>query len=202
MKYIMAFLAMFGCGPEHVNHRTGGVPVDWVVVDRVTVSVSTMSVPSGLFAVSPVNVDISWTEPERGNFDVTCGISVDDTDPDNLALGTCNIDRIRVNKLKVCGPSNDTQCTIAAVRFYTVGAHAGFINTDEGYGVPLSADGNVVGLTDSNATIVESYTIPASRRRVGNSQFPDRSYDLTTDMSNAGVGNYDVDIVIEFVMGI
>lgn len=189
------------CGPDIVDRRTKRTKpvIDWVVVDTATITIKSSP---GLYAVNPVDVNIVWTEPSRGNFEVDCGvITVDDTDPDLLAIGTCVINTIRVNNLNICGGGSD-KCTVGAIRMYTVGAHEGFVNTTEGYGVPFLADGNVVGLTSSNALALDSYTIPSNDRRLRNNDFTDLSYDLTIDMGNAGIGDYEVDVTIELLLGI
>jgi len=198
-RLIPLALMVVGCMPTKTTDRTPA-PITWTVVDTATIKIDSSAL---LYAVAPVDTNIVWTEPTRGTFTVNSGgLTVDDTDPDTLALGALVIDAIRINKLKVCGVGEDTKCTNALIRIYSTGAHEGFINTTDGYGVPFLADGNVIGLTDSASLSLDSYTIPANDRRLRNNDFTDLSYDLTIDMSNAGVGDYEADLTIELLLGI
>lgn len=202
LKILSVLILMGGCscGPTTDNRRTRTESTQWTLVDKATINVRASSKP---YVVNPISTNIQWTEPERGTFTLDCNaLAVDDTDPDLLVLGTCFVADLRVNKLKICGVGEDEQCTVAKIRMYTTGAHAGFINTTEGYGVPFLSDGIEVGLTDLNALDLSSYTITANQKRVLKSQFDDTSYDLSVDMSNAGVGDYELNVTIELLFGI
>ncbi len=201
MKLLAMAMLLVGCscGPTNTNRRTNPTPKHWTIVDAATIKVRASS---SMYAVNPIDTNIQWTEPERGTFTLDCtAISVDDTNPDLLELGTCFVDKLRVNKLTICGVGGDTKCTVAMIRMYTTGAHAGFINTTAGYGVPFMSDGNEIGLSDANANSLSSYPIPANRRRVNLNHFDDTSYDLSIDMSNAGIGDYELDVTIELLFG-
>ena len=209
MKILLTMILLLSgcaCGPDSINRRTTRAePIKWTVVDTMTLKIRATAdgvpiYPGHMYVVSPIDVDISWTEPTKGKFNVTCNLSATETDEDTLGLGTCVIDMININSLEVCNGTD--KCTVAAIRTFTVGDHAGFINTDGGYGVPLLSDGNAIGLTDANALTLDSYTIPGNDRRLRNNDFTDLSYDLTIDMSNAGAGEYATDLTIQLLLGI
>jgi hypothetical protein len=192
-------MMMMGCSDISVtDKRKAPKPIQWQVVGTAKLHIDTYP---GLAAVTPVNTNITYTEPEQGTFTLdTSGVTVTSTDLDTLSLGTVLLDTVNINKLTVCGGGSD-KCTSALVRIYTTGTHAGFINTSEGYGVPLLADTVEVGLNAAGAIALDTYTIPASDRKLRNNDFSDTSWDLEVDMSNAEFGDYELDIVIELLLG-
>lgn len=155
--------------------------------------------------MSPVNSNITYTEPEAGKFETTPSILASADGEDAISLGSIIIDTINVNKLKVCGGGSD-KCTSSIIRMYTteVSGHpgiSGFVNTTTGEGVPFLADGNTVGLSTSGATTLDSYTIPASDKKLRNGDFSDLTYTLGVDTSNAEAGDYELDLVLELLLG-
>lgn len=200
--FILILMAMVGCScGDIIDHRTKTPsPVKtWKVIATTNIHVDTLR---GLAAVAPINTNITYTEPTKGTFTLdTSGLATTITDLDTISLGTVALDTVNINRLKICGVGEDEKCTSALIRIYTTGAHAGFINTTEGYGVPFTADTVSVGLDAAGAIALDSYTIPASDRKLRNNDFTDTSWDLSIDMGNAEAGDYEIDIVIEFLLG-
>jgi hypothetical protein len=188
------------CGTERINLRTPR-QVQWTKVADASVKVSQ---PRGdaFSAVVPVPLDVSYTEPEKGVFTLeTSGVVATEIDENTLSLGTLLIKKININKLTVCGIAEDQKCTAAIVVVYTAGAISGFVNLDEGYGVPLKVDGGTTGLT-GNELQISSYTIPASDRKLTTDDMSDLSFELEVDISNAGAGAYDADLMFELWLGV
>lgn len=78
---------------------------------------------------------------------------------------------------------------------------SGLVNTTDTYGIDLYAEsGNLVGLGSVNSYILDSYNIPANDKKLTLSDFNDLNYDLYADFSNAGYGDYEVNIVIELAV--
>ena len=199
MKYITILFALMACSGEHTNIRT--FSTDWKVVGTVTIHIGKSD---GMYAVSPINTNITYTEVEKGSFTLNSGtIAASEIDDSNLSLGTLEVQTISVNKLKICGGGGTTKCTVAAIRMYTTGhPEAGFYNTTEGYGIPITADGSTIGLDIVGATIVENYIIPANDKKLQNNDFSDLVYSLNVDIGNAEAGDYEMNLVIELVVGI
>lgn len=178
-------------------------PTNYIVVGKATITISN---GCNFCAVNPVNANVTYTEPERGKFEVTPNIVASEDVEGTLNLGTLAIDKIDVNKLEICGVGGDEKCTSSIIRMYTtaITGHpgiAGFVNTIEGYGLDFTADSVTIGLDTGGATTLNQYTIPAGDRRLRNNDFTDLSYDLEVDLENAGVGNYEMDIVLELLVG-
>ena len=86
---------------------------------------------------------------------------------------------------------------------YTGGLTAGFINTNDTYGVPVytgaqNAD-TQAGLV-SGAAPVQSISIPSSHHIVSIGDFSSTTYPVTADMSNAGAGAYAMVLVVEYLL--
>jgi hypothetical protein len=213
---IFGLLSACGVEPSYIDARTpkGSLiqqlrGIEWKVVGTARLSVRSLP---GLGAIPVADTTINYTVPDAKQFDVDVSAVVPAPDEvgSTLALGTLTIDKIKVTKLKVCGVGEDEKCTIAAIRIYTTdtAGHpgvSGFVNTDEGYGVPiLAGEGTateLVGMSGAEA-VLDSYSIPASDKRLTGSDFGSMVYVIESDMSNAGFGNYQAEITIDLVVGI
>lgn len=201
---ILAGLLLAACSSvdTHNLRQPAHTPAtNWIVVGTAKVSIRN---GTAIGTVTPINTNVTYTEPEKGKFSIETGtIVASETDEDNLSLGTLELKLISINKLKICGVGGNQKCTVAAIRVYTTGKpEAGFYHISELYGIPVTADGLLVGLEQANATIVNSYTIPANDRKLRNNDFSDLIYDLNVDISNATLGDYEMDIIVEIVVSI
>lgn len=156
---------------------------------------------------------VTYTAIENASItvDVAALIPVLSGGGDTLDLGSVTITDLKANKLKVCGPGNNQKCTQAVIRAYTtelVGFEGieGFVNKTDLYGVPVSfgptTASESVGLSSANAGILQSYTIPFNDNKLTQSDFADLDYVGAVDFSNAGVGSYEMTLVIELAVAL
>jgi hypothetical protein len=124
----------------------------------------------------------------------------------NLSFGNIVLSSLQDNNLKLCGAGGTTKCTHAAIRIYTTGTTAGFFNAVDNYAQPVSvtynASTSVLGLIGS-PIYLQTITIPNNRNTVKLTDFTairPQVYDISSDFSDAGVGNFSVSIVVEFVL--
>jgi hypothetical protein len=153
--------------------------------------------------------NVSYVVAENVTFTVnTSGISPILTG-DVLDIGTLAITALDSNKLKICGSDGKQKCGQAIIRIYTQALVAwpgvdGFVNTSDGYGVPVTAGKTTanlpVGLTAANSANVQTYAIPNNDNRLTLSDFPTPTYKLASDFSNAGAGSYSMTVVIELAL--
>ena len=176
------------------------VPITYQVVGTAVLNISSTS---GVSLATPIDTNIVYTEVEKGAFEVDTGSLVaSEIDVDTLGLGSITVSKVDINKLQICSG----KCTSAIIRAYTTDVTGsegveGFVNTTYGYGVPILMDGASVGITTANALTTVSYTIPANDRRLRNNDFNDLSYDLSVDLSNAEHGDYEMNLVLEILVG-
>lgn len=206
LQLLIPTVLLMSCGSP-VDLRTKPkhkptVPKDYIVVGTTKITISNSE---GTYAVSPVNANVTYVEPEVGKFDTTASIVASADGEDAISLGSVVVDTININKLKVCGGGSD-KCTSSIIRIYTtpVTGHpgiSGFVNTTTGEGIPFLADGVSVGLDTGGATTVDSYTIPANDNKLRNGDFTDLTYTLGVDTSNAEAGDYELDLVLELLLG-
>ncbi len=122
-----------------------------------------------------------------------------------LDFGNLAISKLQDNNLKVCGSNGKTKCTKAFLRIYTTGvAGAGIYNSDDQYGAPLSAQLSgsavqTVGLDPAGAVVMQTYTIPSNKKVLRLSDFsPVPRYNVKSDFTDAGAGDYSTTIVVEY----
>lgn len=121
------------------------------------------------------------------------------TAADTLSFGSITVTTLRDNNLKVCGSNGTTQCSQAIIQAHTVGSPgAGVWNTVDGFGAPLSSGGSVVGLGNTNAAILETYSIGSNTHVVHLNNFSTPTFSFSADFSNADVGSYSTTLVIEY----
>lgn len=208
MKYllILAALAM-SCGAERQNLRTQANK-QWIVVGQTNISIKSLVG----FNVTE-NTSVTYTSAETNNFAINLAniVAVESGDSNTLDLGSMDVSALKVNKLEQCGVGLDEQCTSAIIRVYTtdVTGHAGvagFVNTTYGYGTPFLAGettaSQTVGITVANAAILDTYAIPANDKKLTISDFSGVVYEMEVDFSNAGAGDYEMNITIELALGL
>ena len=122
---------------------------------------------------------------------------------DALSFGSITLSQLRDNNLAIC-VDGKTQCGSAVIRMYTTdAAGAGLWNTAGGYGAPLKAGQSTmgtVGLGTAGALGVQTVTLTSNIHVLHLKQFTDPTYQIETDMSNAGAGTYTTTLVIEYIL--
>ena len=204
MKLLIPMFLLMSCGSivDRRTKRSPPVSLDYILVGTTKITIRSVE---GTYAVSPVNANVTYTEPETGKFQTTSNIIAAADGEDAISLGSVVVDAININKLKICGGGSD-KCTSSIIRMYTtpVTGHpgiSGFVNTTTGEGTPFNADGVSVGLGTGGATTLDSYTIPGSDLKLRNNDFSDLTYTLSIDTSNAEAGDYELDLVLELLLG-
>lgn len=154
--------------------------------------------PEGMYATSKA-VNITLAPNTQFSIDTTAFVT---PTPDNsvLSFGNIAVSAASTNQLKRCGTGGNQKCGKALIQVYTSGvAGAGFWNTLDGYGAPMSA-GLTGGLQTvplglANAVTVESWTIPANRNTLRLSDFtPTPTFVFQGDFTDAGEGSYSTTI--------
>jgi hypothetical protein len=163
----------------------------------ILVRSATLDIRSGYNAVGPIDTVINYTEPERGKFEIDFIPSGIDIDEDTLDIGDLVVTKINVNKLRICGPSGTSKCTLAVIQVNTVDED-GFYNSTWDYSLPMFADTTSITTTPST---ISSYTIPTGDRRLRNNDFGDLEYSITSDLGNAGTGIFESTITIKLLLG-
>jgi hypothetical protein len=213
MKYLLLILALYisGCGyfgPDYRDYRpkpeVPEVPYDeYIVIGKAIINISSEDSLS-------LAENITYVVANANVFTIDAsGISTPVENGDILNVGNIDVSNMKVNNLNQCGGGSD-KCTSAIVRVYTTDVTgsegiAGFVNTDDGYGIDVTASesgglSGTAGLDVAGAVTVDSYTIPASDRKLTSADFGGVSYDIDVDFSNAGVGSYEMNLVIEIAV--
>lgn len=138
----------------------------------------------------------------------------------DLNMGSISVASLDDNSLRVCtgvgAPNN--KCNRLYIRVFTLGSNvantitgiAGFINTDASYGIdvlagsvltPIGYNANSNAASVTNAATVHTYTIPGNMNRVRLSDTGAISFPLKADLSNAGSGNYEMRLVVQYALG-
>lgn len=139
---------------------------------------------------------------------------------DELNFGTISVSGLDDNTLNVCtgvgAPGN--KCNRLYIRVFTLGTAAsgsitgvgGFINTAQSYGIPVYAGSVTTALgfnpsataaSVTNAATVYTYTIPNNRNRVRLNDLSIPSIPIKADLSNAGSGPYEMNLVVQYALG-
>lgn len=154
----------------------------------VTQFVSVVNSPSSTLALSTLN----FNPPAITNA--------------NLDFGSLDVSALFDNNLDLCGDSGTDHCGTALIRIYTTGeAGAGMYNAHDDFGAPITvSQGGVilstVGLGSDNSSVTQAFSIPTTKHVVSLADFGSPSYDIAVDFSNAGAGNYETTIVIEYAL--
>lgn len=171
-------------------------------------------------AQGSATVNVTYTNPGVTQFTINTSsfgnaITVSGND---LNLGTISLNSLDDNSLRVCtgvgSPGN--RCNRLFIRVFTLGtatgvtATSGFINVDGQYGIDVFA-GNVltaIGFNASptaslvtNAATVYTYTIPNGTNRVRLSNLVNTPFPIKADLSNAGSGLYEMNLVVQYALG-
>ena len=151
------------------------------------------------------STSVTYTNSASTNF----AISVVDLGATGFTGTTLNLGKVALstlsdNNLKVCGTGGTTKCTQAAIRVYTTGSIAGFVNTSDTYGVPVYTGSlnptTPVGLLAAGSVQTQTLSISSSKHTVAITDFPTPSYNISADFSNAGAGSYAMTYVVEYVL--
>ena len=148
---------------------------------------------------------VTYTNVGSTNFTINvAALTASGFTGNTLNLGSVALATISDNNLKVCGTGGATKCGSAAIRVYTTGSTAGFVNTADGYGAPVYTGSmnpsSQVGLLDAGSVQVQALTIPSNKHTVALADFPTPTYAVTADFSNAGAGSYSMTYVVEYVL--
>jgi hypothetical protein len=148
-------------------------------------------------------VDVTVNVAERVRFEVQTGDIAAPTDPEEgtESFGFLTVDRLRDNKLKQCGINGDEQCTTGTIRIYTSGKPgSGMWHDDDGYGIPITSDGESIGVDQAGALDLASFAI-GNKRVLKLSDFGgDIAIPLEVNFDDAGAGGYSVTLVVEYVL--
>ena len=222
MKKLLVLFSLFvltACGSGHNSEKLDsvGVPRN----DGYTpVAMASMTITSGsdvalinkfslIETAHAATTNVSYTLAENVTFTINTANVSPILTGDTLDIGTISISSLDTNKLKICGTNSNQKCGQAVIRIYTQALVAwpgvdGFVNTADGYGVPVSAGKTTanlpVGLGAVNSAFVQSYTIPSNDNRLTMADFPSPTYKLASDFSNAGSGSYSMTLVIELAL--
>lgn len=174
---------------------------------------------SGVISVTYSNPGATAFTINTSTFMAGAFPSVSGTD---LNLGTISVSNLDDNSLKVCtgvgAPGN--KCNRLYIRVFTLGSNvantitgtAGFLNVDASpvYGIdvlagtvltPVGFNANANAASVVNAATVTTYTIPNSLNRVRLSNTGAISFPVKADLSNAGNGNYEMRLVVQYALG-
>jgi hypothetical protein len=210
IKVLPIVMLLASCGfPGEIRTKPPLPKEDnWKVLGRAAMDLKTED--TGLNVVlGSGSATVTGTILEETNFTIDFNgvgfqLASEPTSIGNLVIGTINF-----NHLRICGVSNDEKCTVAQIRMYTTELASdpgisGFVNTDYGYGVPVwagkAAADQSVGLTVSNAGVVDTYNIPVNDNKLTNSDFGGTTYQMVVDTINAGSGDYEMTLVVELVV--
>ena len=192
LAMLLTVFMLWSCGTYHTNKRMTPLPDPdkWVTVGQITTTVGDSLSGFALADVTYVAGEINVTTE-----DVT-GLLTPTEESDTLDFGQYGFDTIKINKLKVCGTGHE-KCTSARIIVYVSSTNEGLYNSTDGYSVPMMINGTTeIGHTVSNANEIASYTIPASDRKLTNSDFGTVVWPLTADFSNGGAGSYAASITM------
>lgn len=219
--FLLFVVLMAGCGKDASNEGGSNFPVGLpkedgsVVRGRAEVQVGASQstamlklfyklIPYAYAATGTTTV--TYTNAERVNFTInTTLFGASGFTSDTLNLGSISISSIDDNKLKVCGINGNQKCNLAIIRVYTIGTIEGFVNTADQYGVPVYA-GSLnpsmpVGLNSNGSVQVQTVNI-SNKNRLRLNDFPTPSYEVKSDFSNAGSGDYSMNFVVEYVLSL
>ena len=212
MRFLILSLFLVSCGTaKFVSINTPKTPTpqkEYKVIAKAEISLSSTG---KLLTLASKTINVTHTSKNVNAFalDMSSLVAGIEDDNDILSFGSFDISNLKVNNLNQCGNGSDP-CTTAIVRIYTTDLAgfegiSGFINTtDGGYGIPVSANkigalASNVGLSHLNAAIVDTYTI-GSDKRLTESDFGTPTYEIDVNFTDAGVGDYEMNLVIEIAV--
>lgn len=169
-------------------------------------------------------VSVTYSNPSVTSFTLNTsqfmGGAFPTSDGETLQMGNISVATLDDNTLRVCtgvgAPAN--KCNRLYIRVFTLGSNisgsitnvAGFINTDASYGIdvkagsvttPIGFNSNSLAASVTNAATVFTYTIPNNLNRVRLTNTGSILFPITADLSNAGNGNYEMRLVVQYALG-
>ena len=187
-------------------------------------SIASLLIPSAHADVAQgsATISVTYTNPGVTTFTVNTsqlGNAITTTG-DTLNLGTVSIGSLDDNTIRVCTGAPAQRCNRLYIRVFTLGTAtggitgvAGFINkslTTDPYGLPVYAGSVITPLgfnasptaaTVSGAATVYTYTIPNNANRVRLSDLVNTPIPIKADLTNAGSGNYEMNLVVQYALG-
>lgn len=174
-------------------------------------------------AQGSATVNVTYNNPGVSNFSINTasfGNAISATGND-LNLGTISLASLDDNSLRVCtgvsAPAN--KCNRLYIRVFTLGTAngvtgvAGFINktsTSDAYGInvlagaittPIGFNSNPIAASVTNAATVYTYTIPGNMNRVRLTDITNTPFLVKADLTNAGSGAYEMNLVVQYALG-
>jgi len=203
-------LALAACAPKHDDQSPvdNPSPVKTETPDESVVRGSaTVTVTSNdISAMANGSATVTYANAPSVNFKIDASALVAGAMTGNtLSLGKVAVSDLSDNALNICGTNGKTKCTKAIIRLYTTGTIAGFVNTSDStsYGVPVFASGlnPTTALTlGSPGVTTQQVTIANNTHVLKLADFTSPSYDITSDFSNAGAGQYSMTLVVEYAL--
>lgn len=179
-------------------------------------------VPQALAQVGQgsATITVSYNNPSSTVFTVNTsalGSSVT-TVGDDLNLGSVTVSGLDDNTLRVCtgvgAPQN--RCNRLIIRVFTLGTAtggitgtAGFINRDGLYGIdvfagtvttPIGFNPSPIAGVVTNAASVYTFSFSNNVNRIRLSQLSIPSIPIKADLTNAGNGQYEMNLVVQYAL--
>lgn len=175
-------------------------------------------------AQGSATVNVTYNNPGVSTFTVntaSLGNAISAVGND-LNLGTISIGSLDDNTIRICtgvgAPAN--RCNRLYIKIFTLGTAtpgitglAGFINKSDpadAYGLNVFAgtvptaigfNANPIAAAVTNAAVVYEYTIPGGTNRVRLSQLTNTPVPIKADLTNAGSGSYEMNLVVQYALG-
>lgn len=171
-------------------------------------------------AQGSATVNVVYTNPSVTTFTINTasfgtGMVVSGTD---LNMGSISVSGLDDNTLKVCTGAPSSKCNRLYIRVFTLGTAssgaitgvAGFINTAGSYGLdvlagtvltPIGYNASPTAATVTNAATIYTYIIANNLNRVRLSNLSIPSIPIKADLSNAGNGGYEMNLVVQYALG-
>ena len=200
-----------------INVMTHG---DLALMKKQKPSIMDLIIPKAYAQVAQgsATVSVVYNNPSATVFQVnTAGLGSSVTVSGNdLNLGSFTVSGLDDNTLRVCSGAPANRCNRLVIRVYTLGTAmggitntAGFINTDGVYGIdvfagtvttPLGFNSSPTASAVTNAANVYEFTIPNGTNRIRLSQLSIPSVPVKADLSNAGNGRYEMNLVVQYAL--
>lgn len=173
-------------------------------------------------AQGSASVNVTYNNPGVSTFTVNTtalgtGITVTGND---LNLGTVSIGSLDDNTIRICTGAPANRCNRLYIRIFTLGTAtggvtgtAGFINKSvltDVYGINVFAgsvptaigfNASPVAASVTNAATVYTYTIASNANRVRLSDLTNTPIPIKADLTNAGSGSYEMNLVVQYALG-
>ena len=172
-----------------------------------------------IFAGQASGTDVSVTLPVSTSYALDLSSFIASPTISNQVISFGNLGLANTfydNNIKVCGSSQNGQCTLASIRAYTAPATGvtnagnGLWNANGGYGVPLSIKDSAgvaqeILLGQSASKLLESFQITSGKRVLTYSDWQAfggviPSFAVSADFTLAGAGVYSATLILEYVL--